>query len=65
MERVAQRSAVLFLLTSAINVITLVLAGLALSARARCPGPSNPLLGLLPAAVGIAASARSSSRCPA
>jgi uncharacterized membrane protein YbhN (UPF0104 family) len=50
--RVAERSAVLFLLTSAINVVTLVLAGLGLYLGV-LPGPSNPLLSLLPAAVGI------------
>ncbi len=50
--RVAERSAVLFLLTSAINVITLVLAGLGLFFG--LPGPSNPLLSVLPAAVGLA-----------
>ncbi len=48
--RVAERSAVLFLLTSAINVIVFVLAGFALFAGA--PGPSDPLLSILPAAVG-------------
>jgi uncharacterized membrane protein YbhN (UPF0104 family) len=52
--RVAQRSAVLFLLTSAINVITLVLAGFALW-LGLLPGPDNALLGLIPAAVGIVA----------
>ena len=50
--RVAERSAVLFLLTSAVNVITLVLAGLALYLGI-LPGPSDPLLSLVPAAVGI------------
>ncbi|MBV8430648.1 MAG: flippase-like domain-containing protein [Solirubrobacterales bacterium] len=49
--RVAERSAVLFLYTSAINLITLILAGLGLFLG--LPGPSNPLLSLLPAAVGI------------
>jgi uncharacterized membrane protein YbhN (UPF0104 family) len=49
--RIAQRSAVLFLYTSAINVITLVLAGLGLFLG--LPGPSNPLLSILPAAVGV------------
>ncbi len=49
--RVAERSAVLFLLTSAINVITFVLAGVAL-ATGILPGPSNALLGWIPAAVG-------------
>jgi uncharacterized membrane protein YbhN (UPF0104 family) len=44
----AERSAVLFLLTSAINAITLVLAGLA-QGLGILPGPSDPLLTLLPA----------------
>ncbi len=48
--RIAERSAVLFLYTSAINVITLILAGLGLFLG--LPGPSNPLLGIVPAAVG-------------
>ncbi len=52
-KRVAERSAVLFLLTSAINVITLVLAGLALGLGI-VPGKRNPLLTIVPAAVGIA-----------
>jgi uncharacterized membrane protein YbhN (UPF0104 family) len=51
-DRVAERSAVLFLLTSAINVITLILAGLTLFAGV-LPGARNPLLSILPAAVGI------------
>lgn len=50
-RRIAERSAVLFLLTTAINVITLVLAGLALFVGI-LPGPSNPLLSILPAGVG-------------
>jgi uncharacterized membrane protein YbhN (UPF0104 family) len=49
--RIAQRSAVLFLYTSAINVITLILAGLGLFLG--LPGPDNPLLSILPAAVGV------------
>jgi len=48
--RIAQRSAVLFLYTSAINVITLILAGLGLFLG--LPGPDNPLLSIVPAAVG-------------
>jgi uncharacterized membrane protein YbhN (UPF0104 family) len=48
--RIAQRSAVLFLYTSAINVITLIVAGLGLFLG--LPGPSNPLLSIVPAAVG-------------
>jgi uncharacterized membrane protein YbhN (UPF0104 family) len=40
----------LFLYTSAINVITLILAGLGLFLG--LPGPSDPLLSLLPAGVG-------------
>jgi uncharacterized membrane protein YbhN (UPF0104 family) len=51
--RIAERSAVLFLLTSAINVVTLVLAGLGLWIGV-LPGPGNPLLSLVPAAVGTA-----------
>jgi uncharacterized membrane protein YbhN (UPF0104 family) len=51
--RVAERSAVLFLLTSAVNLITLTLAGLALFVGI-LPGPSNPLLSALPAGIGIA-----------
>ena len=42
----------LFLYTSAINVITLILAGLGLFLG--LPGPSNPLLSIVPAAVGVA-----------
>jgi uncharacterized membrane protein YbhN (UPF0104 family) len=49
--RIAERSAVLFLYTSAINVITLILAGLGLFFG--LPGPRNPLLSIVPAAVGV------------
>jgi uncharacterized membrane protein YbhN (UPF0104 family) len=49
-RRIAERSAVLFLYTSAINVITLILAGLGLFLG--LPGPSSPLLSVVPAAVG-------------
>src|ERR1700759_5319287 len=49
--RIAERSAVLFLYTSAINVITLILAGLGLFLG--LPGPSNPLLSIVPAAAGV------------
>lgn len=48
---IAERSAVLFLYTSAINVITLILAGLGLFLG--LPGPANPLLGIVPAGVGV------------
>jgi len=48
--RIAERSAVLFLYTSAINVITLILAGVGLFVG--MPGPDNPLLSVVPAAVG-------------
>ena len=51
--RVAERSAVLFLVTSAINVITFILAGLGLFTGA-LDGPHGALLTLLPAAVGTA-----------
>ena len=47
---IAERSAVLFLYTSAINVITLVISGLALFAG--LPGPRNPLLSIVPAGIG-------------
>jgi uncharacterized membrane protein YbhN (UPF0104 family) len=50
--RVAGRPAVLFLLTSAINVITFAVAGFALFAGA--PGPHDPLLSVVPGAVGTA-----------
>jgi uncharacterized membrane protein YbhN (UPF0104 family) len=53
-RRFAERSAVLFLLTSAVNVATLVLAGLIVGLRI-APAPHPVLLGLLPAAVGIVA----------
>jgi uncharacterized membrane protein YbhN (UPF0104 family) len=49
-RRIAERSAVLFLYTSAINVITLILAGIGLFLG--LPGPSNPLLSIVPATVG-------------
>ncbi len=52
--RIAERSAVLFLLTSAVNVITLALAGLGLFLGI-LPGPGNPLLSAVPAAVGVGA----------
>lgn len=50
--RVAERSAVLFLLTSAINVITLAAAGLGVWLDI-LPGKSNLLLSLLPGGVGV------------
>jgi uncharacterized membrane protein YbhN (UPF0104 family) len=52
-KRVAERSAVLFLLTSAINVITLALVGLALYAGI-LPGSNDVLLSLVPGLVGVA-----------
>jgi len=51
-RRIAERSAVLFLYTSAINVITLILAGLGLFLG--LPGPRNALLSIVPAVVGAA-----------
>ena len=51
--RIAERSGVLFLLTSAINLLTLAGVGLAMGVGI-LPGPRNPLLTLLPAAVCIA-----------
>ncbi len=50
--RVAERSAVLFLLTSAVNVVVLAVAGVLLFTGI-APGPGNPLLSALPAAVAI------------
>ena len=50
--RIAERSAVLFLLTSAINVFTLILVGLGLYVGI-LPGPTNPLLSLVPALGGV------------
>lgn len=50
-DRIARRSAVLFMLTSAINIIVLVVAGVALG-LGLVPGTTNPLLTWLPAAVG-------------
>ena len=52
LREIARRSAVLFWLTSAVNVCALILAGLAL-ATAVLPGPRDPLLTLVPAVVGI------------
>ena len=49
---IAERSVVLFLLTSAINVFVLGLFGLGLAVGI-LPGPSNLLLGLIPAGVGF------------
>src|ERR1700744_2993850 len=51
--RVAERSAVLFLLTSAVNVVTLILAGFGLY-FGLLPGPRDPLLSLVPALVATA-----------
>jgi uncharacterized membrane protein YbhN (UPF0104 family) len=50
--QIAERSAVLFLLTSAINLLTLAATGLALGLGI-LPGPRNPLLTFLPAGVAI------------
>ena len=52
-SEIAERSAVLFLLTSAINLITLAVIGLGLGLGI-LPGPSNPLLTLVPAGIAIA-----------
>jgi uncharacterized membrane protein YbhN (UPF0104 family) len=52
--RIAERSAVLFLITSAVNVVTLVAAGLALTLGV-LPGSDNPWLSIAPAAVGTGA----------
>jgi len=52
-KRVAERSAVLFLLTSAINVITLAVVGFA-AFFGLLPGKRNWLLSLLPGLIGAA-----------
>ncbi len=52
-KRVAERSAVLFLFTSAINVITLAVVGLGLWVGL-LPGSRDPLLTLVPGLVGVA-----------
>jgi uncharacterized protein (TIRG00374 family) len=52
-KTVAQRSAVLFLLTSAINIITLIAVSLGLLFRI-LPGPKNIELSLLPAIFSVA-----------
>ena len=51
--RAAERAGVLFLLTSAVNVITLVLTGLGLFVGV-LPGPQRALLSIVPAAIGTA-----------
>jgi hypothetical protein len=51
--RIAERSAVLFWYTSAINVLTLIAAGLGLFLGLR--GPRSPPIGIVPAAVGVLA----------
>jgi len=50
---IAERSAVLFLLTSATNVVTLVLAGAGLAIGV-LPGPRDLLLSAVPAGAGLA-----------
>jgi uncharacterized membrane protein YbhN (UPF0104 family) len=53
MRAIAERSAVLFLLTSATNVVALILAGAGL-AIGLFAGPGDLMLSALPAAVGVA-----------
>lgn len=53
-ERITRRSTVVFVLTSAVNVFTLVIVGLLLG-LGLIPGPRGALLTLLPAAIGLAA----------
>ncbi|MGI8559288.1 MAG: lysylphosphatidylglycerol synthase domain-containing protein [Solirubrobacteraceae bacterium] len=52
--RVVERSAVLFLLTSAVNVIALAVFGVGLGVGVFA-GPDDPLLSFLPGAIGVAA----------
>ena len=53
-ERITRRSTVVFVLTSAVNVVTLVVVGVALW-LGLVAGPRGALLTLLPAAIGLAA----------
>ena len=53
-ERIARRSVLMFVLTSAINVGAVVLIGVGMWAGV-LPGSTNPLLTLLPAGVALAA----------
>ncbi|MGI8428243.1 MAG: lysylphosphatidylglycerol synthase transmembrane domain-containing protein [Solirubrobacteraceae bacterium] len=53
-RQVAERSVVVFLGTSAVNVVALIIVGVGMFAGA-FEGPRGPLLTLLPAAVGVAA----------
>jgi uncharacterized membrane protein YbhN (UPF0104 family) len=53
-RQIARRTVAFFLLTSLANVVFLALGGLALAGRLLA-GPSNPLLGILPAIVGVGA----------
>ena len=53
-KQIARRTVAFFLLTSLANVGFLALGGLAL-ASGMLRGPSNPLLGIVPAVVGIGA----------
>ncbi|HEX2707019.1 MAG TPA: lysylphosphatidylglycerol synthase domain-containing protein [Solirubrobacterales bacterium] len=55
-DQIARRTVAFFLLTSLANVGFLALGGLAL-ATGLMSGPSNPLLGIVPAIVGIGATA--------
>jgi uncharacterized membrane protein YbhN (UPF0104 family) len=70
LKAIAERSGMLFLLTSATNVLALILAGAGL-ASGLFAGPNELLLSALPAAVGVAVLllfvllARRSSRVPA
>jgi uncharacterized membrane protein YbhN (UPF0104 family) len=52
-KRAVERSATLFLLTSAVNVIVLIVFATGM-ATGLLPGPSDPLLSVLPAGVGVA-----------
>jgi uncharacterized membrane protein YbhN (UPF0104 family) len=53
-SRVAERSAVLFLLTSAVNIVVLAVVGLSVWVGI-LPGKQDPLLSLVPGAVGVLA----------
>jgi uncharacterized protein (TIRG00374 family) len=52
MGKIAERSAVLFLLTSAVNLVVLIVAALGVAVGV-FDAPANPLLGWLPLAAGL------------
>ncbi len=53
-ERIARRTVAFFAVTSAVNVLAVIVAGVALALRI-VPGPHRPLLTVLPAAAAVVA----------